>query len=46
MDIQETVKEVLATETEYDGVHIQPSPDKLLLLMLIIEVCLKPISKK
>ena len=25
LDIQETVKEVLATETEYDGVHIQPS---------------------
>ena len=27
LDIQETVKEVLATETEYDGVHIQPSLD-------------------
>ena len=27
LDIQETVKEVLATETEYDGVHIRPSPD-------------------
>ena len=27
MNIQETVKEVLATEAEYDGVQIQPSPD-------------------
>ena len=27
LDIQETVKEVLATETGYDGVHIRPSPD-------------------
>ena len=27
LDIQETVKEVLATEAEYDGVHIQLSPD-------------------
>ena len=27
LDIQETVKEVLATETECDGVHIQPSHD-------------------
>ena len=27
LDIQETVKEVLATEAEYDGVHIQLSPN-------------------
>ena len=27
MDIQEAVEEVLATETEYDGVCIQQTPD-------------------
>ena len=28
LDIQQAVEEVLATETEYDGVHVQPSPDR------------------
>ena len=28
LDIQQAVEEVHATETEYDGVHVQPSPDQ------------------
>ena len=28
LDMQQAVEEVLATETEYDGVHVQASPDR------------------
>ena len=49
LDIQQAVEEVLAAETEYDGImynHPMIVAEKLLLPILIIKVNLKPISKK
>ena len=42
-------EKVLATETEYDDVHVQPTSDyskKVVTLILIIKVYLKAISRK